>query len=364
MSSAEACRPCHDVMVDKAPLAPHAGLGQARVPPAHAPTRSGRPAPTRGIGRTCQSCHMPRTRRTGPGRRRAGGDDLRRGPCRRARWPTTLHRPQQRATCWRGPERRTPRRRCVAERLKGAAAVDAAACRPPSRPARTLDLPVTVHQHRRRPRPADGLRLLERGVAGGEPRTDAAGRAVYHRATSTRPAGCATSSTRASRADPARTTPYLLSLRARLVTRRAQPRRLAAAGRHARCIPPAPCRATGTARPSSARVRCRGPDRPTGVAPARRRRRAGIAVPGGLHPALRRHHPAQRHPGPGGRAPPGIRSRSRPRRVGPVRVSARLLIRSQWPWMLQQQEELPTPRPRPRVYEVAVDRATVAVGAP
>lgn len=48
----------------------------------------------------------------------------------------------------------------------------------------------------------------------------------------------------------------------------------------------------------------------------------------------------------------------------PLRVSARLLIRSQWPWMLGNQEELPTPRPRPRIYEVASVTTTVQLREP
>jgi len=49
---------------------------------------------------------------------------------------------------------------------------------------------------------------------------------------------------------------------------------------------------------------------------------------------------------------------------GPIRVSARLLMRALWPWMLQQQEELPTPRPRPRIYEIAAAEGSVSVIEP
>jgi hypothetical protein len=46
---------------------------------------------------------------------------------------------------------------------------------------------------------------------------------------------------------------------------------------------------------------------------------------------------------------------------GPISISARLLIRSQWPWMLLQQQELPTPRPQSRTYEIASAQASVSV---
>ena|GEM_PF-5514014 len=45
--------------------------------------------------------------------------------------------------------------------------------------------------------------------------------------------------------------------------------------------------------------------------------------------------------------------------TGPIRVSARLLIRALWPWMLQQQSELPNPRPQPRIYEIATAEASI-----
>jgi hypothetical protein len=62
-----------------------------------------------------------------------------------------------------------------------------------------------------------------------------------------------------------------------------------------------------------------------------------LAVPGGLRAALRRHDPAQRHQARAARQaryPVGVATTTRV----PIRVSARRLIRSQWPYMLQQQE--------------------------
>jgi len=47
-----------------------------------------------------------------------------------------------------------------------------------------------------------------------------------------------------------------------------------------------------------------------------------------------------------------------------INVSARLLIRALWPWMLQQQQELPTPWPRPPIYVIGAAGADVDVVAP
>jgi hypothetical protein len=49
---------------------------------------------------------------------------------------------------------------------------------------------------------------------------------------------------------------------------------------------------------------------------------------------------------------------------GPITVSARLLERALWPWMLRQQEELPTPRPLPKTYAIAAAEAIVPLRTP
>jgi hypothetical protein len=59
LESAATCRPCHDVTLDKGPLAEQAGGPQPLVP-LLTTFREWQDSPYAPAGRTCQSCHMPR----------------------------------------------------------------------------------------------------------------------------------------------------------------------------------------------------------------------------------------------------------------------------------------------------------------
>ncbi len=359
LSSAELCRPCHDVLVDKGPLAPHAGLGQPKVR-LLTTFEEWSASPYGKAGQTCQSCHMPREVADGPAAIAPPGTTYERDlPAR----PLASHAMTGISTDYpaTGPE--VDRQEAqVAELLRGAASV---ALQVPSSvaPGASLDLAATVTNTGAGHDLPTGFDFwsetwLEVTV------TDAGGRVLFASGDVDESGWLRDEFNPRVRDGQLDYDAYLLSLRARLVT--VGPNRakwLQPDGTLA--IPAADMdrNLNGTPILGTADFAVDGimrqlyPDLPPASAaspfqegyilrfadtvvrngiPARQARQARYEAPIPLDPPVR----------------------------GPIRVTGRLLMRSLWPWMLQQQEELPTPRPQPRVYTVAEDEAVVVVASP
>jgi hypothetical protein len=357
LAQAETCRTCHDVVVDKGPLSPHCGIGapQVKLLTTYDEWAS---SPYGDTTQTCQSCHMPQAARAGPAAVAPPGTKYDRALPPR---PLADHSFTGVSTEYlrAGPD--VDRQEAlVAEHVKDAAAIE-------------LVLPHTVT-------PGEaleiGVNVTNTGTGHELPTGFAYWSEAWLEVTATDGAGRRLVSSGdvddegwlRDEFNPrvrSGALPYdadLLSLRARLVTVGVNRTRwLAPDGTVS--IPPGgvPHNRNGTPIIGTADydaapiVRQVDP----GAAPAAE----GATIEEGY--VLRFADTVLRN----GIAPQRTRAaRYRvtvPQRIGgPVTVSARLLIRSLWPWMLRQQEELPTPRPRPRIYEIAGARQAIRVTVP
>jgi hypothetical protein len=356
LSSAELCRPCHNVVVDKGPLAPHAGLNQARVR-LLTTYDEWAASPYAALGQTCQSCHMPRDRANGPAAVAPPGTTYQ--PPLPAR-PLASHTITGLSTEYltAGPAVDLEEQR-VADRLKGAAIVQVHV--PGAVPVGgTLAVSVTMTN-------TGAGHDLPTGFAYWSEAwlevtaTDAGGRQLLASGDVDAAGWLRDEFNPRVRSGALAYDAYLVSLRARLVT--VGPNRAAWLQPDGTLlIPPEalPRNLNGTPILGTADyavdpiVRQLHPDAPLAAAGSPFQegyvlRFADTIVRNGIPAQQSRtaHYQAL--------VAPTVR--------GPIRVTARLLIRALWPWMLQQQAELPTPRPQPRVYEIASALATIPVSA-
>ncbi len=357
MSSAELCRPCHNVVIDKSPLSPHAGLGQAYVR-LLTTYDEWAASPYAKTGRTCQSCHMRRDRKLGPSAVAPPGTAYERPlPARPLADHTFTGVSTEYLTS--GPEVDRQEER-VADLLQGAAKVKLHMPRDVT-PGGTLAISVTVTNTGAGHDLPTGFAYWSEAwlevVA-----TDADGRVLLTSGDTDEQGWLRDEFNPRVRAGTLPYDAYLVSLRARLMT--VGPNRAAWKQPDGTLlIPPdaIPRNLNGTPILGTADY---------AVDTIVRQVNSGTPLPAAGSPfqegyvlrfadtVLRNGIPAQESREARYRATlePGVR--------GPINVSARLLIRSLWPWMLQQQEELPTPRPQPRIYEIAVARESIAVTAP
>jgi hypothetical protein len=357
INSAELCKPCHNVVVDKGPFAPHCGFEQPRVLllTTYDEWLAG---PYAKAGQTCQSCHMPRDQQPGPAAVAPPGTTYDQPlPDRPLANHTITGVSTEYLTSGPAVDREEER---AAARVKGAATLD-------------LRLPDSVTTGG----PLDVSVVTTNTGAGHElptgfaywsetwlevTATDANGLVVLTSGDTDAEGWLRDEFNPRVRSGALTYDAYLVSLRARLVS--VGPNRadwLQPDGTIR--IPPdeIPHNLNSTPIIGTADyavdpiLRQLYPGAPLPAATAALQegyvlRFADTIVRNGIRPqqARQAHYRAD--------LAPGVK--------GPIRVSARLLIRSLWPWMLTQQEELPTPRPRLPIYEIATARQSVAVTTP
>ncbi len=346
LSQATLCEPCHNVVVDKEPLTAHAGFGQAKVRllTTYDEWRAG---PYAQSGKTCQSCHMPRQPTPGPAAVVPPGETYDRPlPAR----PLAEHAIMGTTTLFpaSGPVVAEQEER-VRARLAGAAVVS---LQVPDR--LPLGLPVTLT-----------VTITNTGAGHELPTgfaywseawlqvmvSDGRGQTIFASGDLDGEEWLRDEFNPRVRSGELAYDPYLLSLRARLVSVGPNRSRWRQADGSLR-IPdellpqnyngtPILSTADYNVEPILKQVYRGSPPRHVGDALQEGYvlRFADIVLRYGVPPLGARR----------GQYPFTVAESS----TGPIRIVARLLLRAYWPWMLLQQEELPTPRPKPTIYEVA-----------